>query len=83
MYTVQVAICIYIYIFVIVVQEQFCFGEEIATEVTSFETLPVNITRSKPACGQASVSLILSFEDNGTTFSELMHANSCNVTVIA
>ena len=73
----------YLYIFfVIVVQEQFCFGEEIATEVASFETLPVNITRSEPACGQASVSLTLSFEDNGTTFSEFMHANSCNGTVI-
>ena len=66
----------------VVVQEQFCFGEEIATEVTSFETLPVNIRRSKPACGQASVSLTLSFEVNGTTFSEFMHANSCNGTVI-
>lgn len=49
------------------VQEQFCFGEEISTvEVYSLETLPVNITRNRPACHQASINLTLSF-DNGTT----------------
>ena len=68
---------------VIVIQEHFCFGEEIATEVTSFETLPVNITRSEPAWEQASVSVTLSFVDNHATFSEFMHSNSCNGTVIA
>ena len=64
----NVAKCTYLFT---VVQEQFCFGGEITDEVTSFESLPVNITRKRPACNRASVTLSLSFEDgNGTTFSE-------------
>ena len=60
---------------VIEVQEQFCFGESITTEVTSLKTLPINITRNSPACNQASIDLTLSFDDdNGTTFSKFMHS---------
>ena len=59
-------------VFSAVLQEQFCFGEDINAEITSFEALPVNITRARPACGQASVSLTLNFEDNGTLSCEFM-----------
>ena len=64
---------------VIVVQEQFCFGENITTEVTSFKKLPINITRNSPACNEASINLTLSFDDDkGTTLSKFMHS-SCHV----
>ena len=54
------------------IQEQFCFGGEITDDVISFESLPVNITRKRPACYRASITLFLSFEgNNGTTFSKL------------
>ena len=60
--------------YVLGVQEQFCFGEEIA-EVMSFETLAVNITRSVPACNQASVFLHLSYEHNGRVFGKLNYTH--------
>ena len=61
-------------IYVIEVQEQFCFGEEITSEVTSFKKLPINITRNSPACQQTFTDLTLSFDDKGTTFSKFMHS---------
>ena len=54
--------------------DQFCFGDVITDDITSFKTLPVNITRRSPACDQASVTLTLTFEDNGTAYSEFMLA---------
>ena len=59
------------YIFLIVVQEQFCFGEEITDGRTSLETLPINITRNNSNCS-VFLTLTLSFEDNGTFYSEFM-----------
>ena len=59
----------------VVVQEQFCFGEELklADEFTSLRTLQVNITRKRPACSRASITLSLSFAgNNGSSFSEFM-----------
>ena len=59
---------IVLYMFMsVVIQEQFCFGGEITNGVTSFESLPVNITRKGPACYRASVTLSLYFEDNNCT----------------
>lgn len=59
------------------VQEQFCFGEEISTaEVYSFEILPVNITRNRPACHQASINLTLSFNNSTTIIGTYVHV--CN-----
>ena len=68
------------FIYVIEVQEQFCFGEKITAEVTSFETLSINITRNSPACQQTSTDLTLSFDDNGTTFSKFVHS-SCHIAL--
>ena len=52
------------------VQEQFCFGEEIA-EVQSFEKSVVSIARSGPACNEASILVHLSFIENGLHFGKL------------
>ena len=62
------------YIIDVVVQEQFCFGDEFAAEFSSLRALPVNITRKRPACNQASITLSLSFEgdNNGSSFSTFM-----------
>ena len=49
-------------------QEEFCFSEfEENTEeaITRPKHVIVNITRSSPACGAASISLNLSFKSNG------------------
>ena len=48
------------------VQEEFCFGEEnveVTAAVASFKAVVVNITRSSPACGAASISLNLAFKN--------------------
>ena len=49
-------------------QEEFCFSEE-NTElaIASLKEVAVNITRSSPACGVASITLNLSFKSNGMT----------------
>ena len=62
------------------IQEQFCFGEEITTEVTSFKTLAVNITRNSSTCN-ASINLTLSFDDNNTTFCKFMHS-LCHIALL-
>ena len=49
-------------------QEEFCFSEfEENTEeaITRPKRVSVDITRSSPACGTASISLSLSFKSNG------------------
>ena len=48
------------------VQEEFCFGEEeveVTAAVANFKAVAVNITRSSPACGAASISLNLAFKN--------------------
>ena len=62
------------FIHAVVVRKQFCFGEEITDEVTSFDILPINLTRSEPACGQAYVSLILTFDNSTTLIGKFMLA---------
>ena len=49
-------------------QEEFCFSkikENTEEAITRPKHVIVNITRSSPACGTASISLNLSFKSNG------------------
>ena len=56
------------------VRDEFCFGEERAkVPIESFKALFVNVTRNSPACCVASVSLSLSFENNGIAVCKLIH----------
>ena len=56
------------------VQEEFCFGEE-NTEITSLSTVIVNITRSSPACGEATIRLNLSFANNDLNVCKYMQSS--------
>ena len=49
-------------------QEEFCFSEE-NTElaIANLKEVAVNITRSSPACGVASITLNLSLKSKGMT----------------
>ena len=72
-------VCVHDYTYtvnLIDVQDEFCLGEDNTEEaVESLLLVSVNITRSSPACGSASISLNLLFKSYGK--------NLCKCTVIS
>ena len=64
----------YILIIITDVHEEFCFDEDrTKVHIASFKALFVYVIRNSPACDVTSVSLSLSFNNNGIAVCKFIH----------
>lgn len=65
-----------VYQYIIDIQEEFCFGED-TTSVESFRIVVVNVNRTGLACGATSVTVNLSFKNDGRAVCKYDIVHAC------